>query len=366
MRAAIHDVWRNPYVRVLVGIAAAYGLYVLLAWSVPLWTSFAIAYVVAFLLHPVLVWFMRHRLGRPLALLALALMVVALLGLVWLLGVRVAAQLTALSSELPALTESMRSAPFLVARFVDPSYGDIFQRVFGAMHGLVVQITDEVTPLLAEAPRWILDRLVSANTGAVLAMGVLVLSFYLVYDFDRYNRSFLRAVPPRFRKPVARSMQSLGSTVGGYVRGQLLIAAVVGTVVGIGLAVIGIPLAMVIGTLTAIGNLIPFVGPILAAVPTIVFALTVGWLETLLAGGLLIAVQMLDGNVLTPMVYARTVALDKVTVLFSVLVGAVLFGIWGALLAVPAAVVMVMLYRDAYLKSPWYQGDARATREVAE
>lgn len=359
MRAAVRDVWRNPYVRVLVGLAALYGLYALLAWSSPVWTAFLIGYVLAFLLHPIMLWFVRHRLGRPLGLLVIALIVAAVLGVLWLLGVQVAAQFIDLSTELPALTESLRSAPFIVARFVDPAYGEVFQRVFAAMHNLVVQITEELTPVIAGVPRWILDQLLSANTGFVLAIGVLVLSFYLIYDFGRYNRAFLRAVPPRFREPVAYSLSRVGSTVGGYVRGQLLIAAVVGTAVGVGLAIIGVPLALVIGTLTAIGNLIPFVGPILAAVPTILLALTVGWVHTLLAAGLLIAVQLLDGNVLTPMVYQRVVALDKVTVLFAVLFGAVLFGVWGALLAVPVAVVFVMLYRDVYLTSHWYQGDTR-------
>lgn len=365
MFAAFREVWRNPYVRVLVVLLLGYIVYRLLVWSTPVWGSFLLAYVIAYLLHPSMDWFLHRGLGRGLGLLSIVLAVFGVLALLWLLGVQVAAQLGALASQLPGLVETVRSAPFLLARLIDPSYGEVFQRVFAAGTGVVNGLTEQVGPFLAEVPSWLLDRLLQANTGAVLFLGVLVLSFYLLYDFRRYNRAFLRAVPSRYRKPVATSVQRVGEAVAGYVRGQLLVAAVVGIAIGTGLALIGVPLALLVGVISFLGNLIPFVGPIIAAIPSILLALTVGLVPTLLTVALLLVVQFVDGNVLTPMIFSRVIALDKVTVLFAVLVGTVLFGLLGALLAVPVAVTVTMLYHDLYLRSHWHEADEEPEPEEA-
>lgn len=357
MISAFGEIWRNPYVRVVAALVLAYVLYRLLAWSRPVWGSFLVAYVIAFLLHPLLDWFVRRGLGRGLGLLSVVVGVLGVLGLLWLLGVRVAAQFGALAEELPGLVETFRNGPFLLARAVDPGYGEVFQRVFSALAEAEATLTSQVGPFVQSIPGWLLDWVLQANTGAVLFLGVLVLSFYLLYDFRRYNRAFLRAVPDRYRGPVAGSVQRVGEAVAGYVRGQVLVATVVGIVIGTGLAIIGVPLALMVGVISFLGNLIPFVGPIIAAVPSILLAFTVGFVPTLLTMALLLAVQMLDGNVLTPMIYSRVINLDKVTVLFAVLIGTVLFGLVGALLAVPVAVTVTMLYQDLYLQSDWYEAE---------
>ncbi len=116
-----------------------------------------------------------------------------------------------------------------------------------------------------------------------------------------------------------------------------------------------------LGVLTGVFNLIPFFGPIFVAVPTAIVAATVSWVHVAGALGLLLAINFLDGNVLMPLVYSRTVALDPVTILVAILFGAALFGLLGALLAVPFAAFVKIVYVEE-IQDRWHRDASEERR----
>ncbi len=360
MWQALKEVWRNPYVRVAVGLIAAYLLYRFLYWSRAVWGSILLAYLIAFLLHPIVAWTER-RTTRALGLLVVVLLLGGILTGLWFLGIQIAGQLAVFMDDLPRLVNTLEELPFVIARLIDPGFGTTFQQVFQNLTAVSRQLINEVLPSISAVRGSLVESLSVVGSGGLQVVIVVVLSVYLLWSFGRYNRTVLTAFPRRFRPAAIEVVDRISYAVGGYIRGQLVIAVFVGILVGIGLAILDIPLAVGLGVLAGVGNLVPFVGPILAAVPAFFFALTEGWLHALLALGVLLLVNVIDGNILTPIIYSRIISLDPVTVLMAILFGSVLFGIWGAIAAVPVAVLLTLAYKELYLESAWYKGETAAT-----
>jgi predicted PurR-regulated permease PerM len=121
------------------------------------------------------------------------------------------------------------------------------------------------------------------------------------------------------------------------------------------LGLLDIPLAATWAIIGGVGNLIPFLGPIIASVPAVLLALLLGgWSLALIVVLIFILINQIDANVLSPIILAKAAALHPVTIVLGILVGALLFGLWGALLAVPLVSFFKLLYVDYYLGSTWY------------
>jgi predicted PurR-regulated permease PerM len=191
----------------------------------------------------------------------------------------------------------------------------------------------------------------------VFLLGPLI-AFYLLVDLPKIRPSVESLIPVRRREDVWTLVQRVGDTLGGFFRGQLLVALLVGLVSMLGFWVVGLPYFALMGALTGLLALVPLIGTLIAAVPTLFVALTAsretgqvlrvpgGWRLALASMLVLILVQQLDKWVLEPRLLSRAVRLHPVSVLLSLLVGGSLLGLWGMLLAVPtvAAIKVVVLY----------------------
>src|SRR5690606_15715576 len=137
--------------------------------------------------------------------------------------------------------------------------------------------------------------------------------------------------------------------VGGYLRGQLLITALLGLFIWIGLTIIGVPLATAIAFIAAVFNLVPYLGPVVGALPAVLLGLTVSPLTSLLAIGVFVIANQIEGNLLSPLVLSRSTNLHPLTVLIVIMAGLGMFGLVGALLAVPTAAFAKVILDDYVL-----------------
>ncbi|MDZ7706390.1 MAG: AI-2E family transporter [Trueperaceae bacterium] len=358
MIAALRAVWANPYVRVLVLVALVVVTFLVVRQTRLVWGSLLVAIVVAYLVSPVVD--VAARLGYPrwVGVLTVAGMLLVATAGVGALAILVSVQLADLSTEVPGLLEAVREGPFRLARLVDPSFGPVFEQVFSTTYVLSGRLADDVIPSVqgvgAVGVRRTLGALSDAGTSVAL---VLVVSLYLMHRFPDYLASTLEAVAPRHRPFVRNMADKADRSIGGFVRGQLALALVVGVLSAVGLSLLGIPLALVLGVLAGIFNLIPFFGPIIVMVPTVIIAATVSWVHVVGAVAILLVVNFVDGNVLMPLVYSRTVALDPITIIVAILFGLSLFGLLGALVAVPLAAFMKVVYVEEI------QGRSRRPRD---
>ena len=180
-------------------------------------------------------------------------------------------------------------------------------------------------------------------------ISILLLTFYLLVDSKRVFDVFVRLFPRRDRHRVSEISELVAVKISAWLGGQMLLGLIIGTMTAIGFFLMGVPYFFVLAVIAGIGEMIPMVGPLLSAVPAVAVALTVSPGLALGVAGYCWGLQLLENNVLVPKVMGETVGLSAVTVIASLLIGSELLGFVGALLAVPTAAIIQVLFEELYL-----------------
>jgi predicted PurR-regulated permease PerM len=192
----------------------------------------------------------------------------------------------------------------------------------------------------------VVGAVVGVVGGVVGLLTILILTFYILVDADSLRTTMLRLFPAGDRSRVAGASADITVKVSAWLGGQLLLGAIIGATSAIGLWLLGIPFFYVLALISAVGELIPVVGPILAAIPAIAVASTVSVNKVLLVIGFFVLQQQLENHVLVPKVMERQVGVSAVTVIVALLIGGNLLGIVGAILAVPTAAILQVLFYE--------------------
>jgi predicted PurR-regulated permease PerM len=172
---------------------------------------------------------------------------------------------------------------------------------------------------------------------------ILILTFYILIESWNMREASIRLFPRERRARVDAAMREMTVKVSAWLGGQLLLAAVIGTTSAIGLWALGVPFFYVLALLSAIGEMIPMVGPILSAVPAVAVASTVSVKTALIVIVFFFLQQQLENHILVPKIMSRQVGVSPVTVIVALLIGGSLLGIVGAILAVPTAAILQVI-----------------------
>jgi predicted PurR-regulated permease PerM len=169
----------------------------------------------------------------------------------------------------------------------------------------------------------------------LLVLIIPFLAFYMMKDIKVIERSFMTLFPRSRRRELVRLLREMDHALGNYIRGQLIVCGVVGLLAYIGYLIIGLPYALLLALVVAVFNVIPYLGPIFGAIPAVFVALTQS--ASMIAGVMVVnlVVQMLEGNVISPQIVGRTLHMHPLFIIFALLVGGEIGGIWGLILAVP-------------------------------
>jgi predicted PurR-regulated permease PerM len=290
-----------------------------------------VALTIAPALTPLASRLRRLRLERPAAGIALTVGILVVAGLIALVT-------TSVASDYDELADA-------VARGVD----DLIAWLEGEPFNLSLDRIEDLDASLGDAWGEASSYLVSGlSTGVALLTG-LILAVALLYFVLRDGALFWRWIVDRFSAENAAAVDRAGrrawQVLGGYIRGTALIAAIDATLIGIGLWILGVPLAFPLAILIFLGSFIPFVGATISGLIAVLVAFAdEGWETALIALGIVVGVQLIEGNFLQPIIQSRTVDLHPAVILLAVAAGGSLFGIIGAYLAVPVtAVVFAMI-----------------------
>ena len=274
----------------------------------------------------------RVRMPRWLAILSLYVGFLATVGLI-------------LALVIPPIVDQMQE---LVKNL--PGYAERFQK-FLADRGVVTpkwSFSSIFTNV--QAPGVALTGIFGALTGVLGAFGkavtILILPFYLLLESTSLRNGFLRVLPEDSRKRADRIMRAVTIKVGAWLGGQLLLAGIIGSTATIGFWLLGVPYFYVLGLVAAVGEMIPVVGPILAAIPAISLAATVSPQTALFTALYCWAQQFVENNLLVPRIMERQVGVSPVTIMIALLVGSSLMGFLGAILAVPSAAIVQVLVQE--------------------
>jgi predicted PurR-regulated permease PerM len=195
-----------------------------------------------------------------------------------------------------------------------------------------------------------LSGLFGAVTGFVGILAkvitILLLPFYLLLEASSLRNGMLSLVSPENRARASRIARSVTEKVGAWLGGQFVLAAVIGSTATLGYWLIGVPYFYVLGLLAAVGEMIPVVGPILAAVPAILLGATVSPQTAFITTGFCWAQQFVENNFLVPRIMGRQVGISPVAIMVALLIGTSLFGFVGAILAVPTAAITQVLVQE--------------------
>lgn len=202
------------------------------------------------------------------------------------------------------------------------------------------QLKRSLLSLLARVPRATIG-LFGAFFNLVLAP---IIAFYALKDLELIKRGALRLIPLPYREEGRLILGKVDRALRGFVRGQLTDAIIIGILSSIGLAVLGIDFAVIIGMLAGFFNLIPYFGPIIGSIPAIIIALInySAW-RALAVIVMFLIVQQLDSQVINPYLMRRYVGLHPLLVIFALLAGGLLLGLLGMLIAVPVTAVAMVL-----------------------
>ena len=343
----------RPGVRPAMGIAVA----LTLVWGLKLYGGllgpFLLALAVAYLLAPLVARLEQRRIGRGAAIGLVALPpILGLALLAALAGPQVWDQAVTLVSALPRFATTLMSfVASLRTRLEGLPFLTAAQRDW--LHTLDAQ---QLATLLQENADGLLRALAEWGLAFGRRLGTLlgflgylvvtpVVAFYLLRDWRPLLGFLEDLIPPARRPALVAFIEEYDTSLGKFFRGQLIEATLVGLLTGVGLAVLGVPSALLIGVIAGICNLVPYIGIAISAIPALVVALTmddpIGGL--LRVGGVFLVVQFIDGSVTGPRIVGGSVGLHPVVTMLALAFGGAMLGFAGLLLAVPLAVLLRML-----------------------
>jgi predicted PurR-regulated permease PerM len=197
-----------------------------------------------------------------------------------------------------------------------------------------------------EAVGTVLGAVAGVVGGLFGLLTILILTFYILVEADSLRDTMLKLFPARDRRRVAGASRDITVKVSAWLGGQLLLGGIIGASSAVGLWLLGIPFFYVLALISGIGEMIPVVGPILSAIPAIAVAATVSLEKVILVIVFFVVQQQFENHVLVPKVMSRQVGVSAVTVIVALLIGGKLLGIVGAILAVPSAAILQVLFTE--------------------
>ncbi|MEI8223782.1 MAG: AI-2E family transporter [bacterium] len=182
---------------------------------------------------------------------------------------------------------------------------------------------------------------------------VIVAVFYLIYDRKALTEIILGVLSPKNKEMTSSMFQEISLVVGHYIRGNLIVSAVCTVIIFLGLTILGVPFALPLAIFTGIMDLLPYVGPLIALIPAAILGLAHGPVTGLLVIIFYLVYQQIENTFIVPMVYNKALNLSPALVFLSVVIGAGMFGILGAFLALPvaASIPVLIKYTEKMQKS---------------
>ncbi|CAN5283854.1 AI-2E family transporter [soil metagenome] len=345
----------------VVGVIALLALIGFIVWYLRVvLPPLLLAGAIVFILNPVVTWFQRRHIPRAAG---TALTYLGFLLMLVVVGLLIAPIFSDQGQELSERWPRLRDE---VEGWVD----DVAER--SQRNDWVVKFPSvaEIESDLGD------DRDIGARLDTVRDVGLRVfhvalilllapiIAFYLLVDLPHVRRVAESLIPHRVKPEVMVLARRLNRAIGGYFRGQLVVAIIVGALVSIGLAIIELPFWLIIGMVAGLFNMIPLIGPWIGAVPGVLIALTTRDASTALwVVALMAAAQQVDNHFITPNVMQRAVKLHPATVMLALLAGGTLGGFFGLLMVVPTTAVLKIvgghLWRTYIMDEPIEEVAAR-------
>ncbi len=321
-----------------------------------------ISVVLACSIAPIVAWAEQFRIPRWLGALVTYLAIIGtLVGVIFLIGPTVLDQIQLLVRQLPLLLRKAATQTEAWALSLNDNRPDFTSQVFDQLD------VQAIAAWAVRSTRQVALRSFSVTTDILSFLLSLILAIfisgYMLADSNTLTINFVRLFPQPWDQKVNQQLPEIGSRIGGYIRGRLIVSFTLALVTGIGLSLLGLKdFAVGLGAIAGVTNLIPFLGPLLGAIPALVVAIPQGGWMVLWVILFYIVIQNIETYILDPLLVGSSVGVHPLYQLLAVLGGTQVLGIVGALIVPPwvagGAVLLENLYLKPKLKGEQYLQDS--------
>lgn len=326
------DISTGSIIRVILVILALWFLYFVRDIIAIVFVSL----IIASALSPTVDKLCKAHIPRVVSVIAIYLIILALLsGLIYFVVPPMVAQIQQLAEMLPDYTKTFAN---LISSLRDINNGGWLNASQESLNSL--------SSFLGGFLQNIFTTTVGFFSGAAALTMVFILTLYFILDENGVKKFFVSLLPLKQKPQIINIANKIGIKLGGWLRGQIILAFAIGIIVYIGLSLLNIPYALTLAILAGLLEIVPIIGPIISAIPAILIAFTISPTTALMVTIFYILVQELENKLLVPKVMQHTVGLNPISIIIIILIGAKLMGILGILLAVPVASVFYVILEE--------------------
>ena len=233
---------------------------------------------------------------------------------------------------------------------------DILNSMKKAINELIVKMQGSLMGSLSN----IVSKLYGFLTSAFRLVLIIIFSFYFSVDKERFILKVKKAMPNKYREDISYLTSNIDTALQQFIRGRMLLAIFVGVLTMIYLLILRVDFAVIIGLITCVADIIPYIGPFLGCAPAVLFAFMDSPMKALWVLILFLIVQWIENNILAPKLIGDSTGLNPLVILISIIIGGGIFGVWGMVISVPLTSIIFILvdfikikYNDRY-SSNWH------------
>lgn len=228
---------------------------------------------------------------------------------------------------------------------------NILDSIKGTINELIVKVQGSLMGSLSN----VISKLYGFLTSAFRLVLIIIFSFYFSVDKERFMLRVKKAIPNKHREDISYLTKNIDIALQQFIRGRMLMAIFVGLLTMIYLLVLRVDFAIIIGLITCVADIIPFIGPFLGCAPAVLFAFMDSPMKALWVLILFVIVQWVENNILAPKLIGDSTGLNPLVILISIIIGGGIFGVWGMVISVPLTSIIFILvdfikikYNDRY------------------
>lgn len=304
-------------------------------------TPFIVAMIISYILNPIVVLLNQRKVPRTIAVLLIYSVFIASVTVVIINIIPMfVKQLEELSEHLPQLG--------IKAQFLVDSVNHS-QLLPGSVRSGINHSFAKLEAGIATTISNYMNQIGTTLNMLFILFIVPFLAFYMLKDFQLIEKAAIAIVPKAHRKQTIKLLVDIDTALGNYIRGQLLVCLIIGVLAYIGYWSIDMPYPLLLASVVAVFNIIPYLGPFFGAAPAVLMASTVSLKMMLIVAGMNLCIQVLEGNVISPQVVGRSLHMHPLFIILALLIGGEVAGVLGLILAVPFFAALKVVVQHVFL-----------------
>lgn len=315
-------------------------------------TPFILAVLLAYILFPPVEFLVKRRIPVTIAILIVYLMVTGVIFvLVLYIFPGIFNELNKFATEIPDYVKSIQAS--LKDWQVHYSRFNIPDSIRQIIDETIITVEEKMVEVIRESANLILGLFSYTLSLIILPF----LTYYFLKDHELITKKIISFLPPKYREEFSNLWHMINLVLRRFIYGHLTVALIVGILTGLGLYWIGIDYAVTLGFIAGIADIVPYFGPFIGAIPAVCFALLQSKQMALYTILIMVVIQQIESSFISPKIISGSVGLHPLMIIFVLLLGGFLFGMWGMLLSVPVTAVLRILVNYLYQKVVGYQID---------